>query len=289
MSSMLAQMIISGGLLGLAGWAPNAAGFQITHAATKTENFAQGSLSMFGGMLSATLAPKIGYFWSLPATLLACALMGLAIYWVAIAPHVKRGSDSWIAAGIGCSYLITGICDMAFGKDELSLDSPFGDDPLRFLSVNLTPHEIFAAGVAIAVAIAWALFNRSRMGKEFQAVAENKRAAQLQGIPAGAMAAGAFMASGALAGLAGWAIAPMVGAGLTTSMMGVMGFIAAATASMSSPRGAYLVAILMGVAGTLTSFYLSSELRLMPAYLACAIVFALRPNGVFGKPTSEKV
>lgn len=282
------QILISGAINGLIR-ALIAFGFQISYSTSKTANFGHGAVVMLGGLVTATVAPKVGYWLALPAAMVVCALAGAVVERVAISPYLKNNSTSWITATVGFGLFLKGLCDYIFGKDEMSVQTPLSEDPISLGSASIMPHEVLAVAVTLAAAIALALFAKSRIGKAMEAVSVNKEAAQLQGIPAGAIVTGSFMASSALAGVAGWVLSPITGAGPSLELLGVLGFSAAVTAGMDSPRGAFFVALGMGVLESLTAYYLPSGFRTFPTLIVCALIIAFRPTGLFGKQRIKKV
>ena len=87
---LIATAIISG--LGLGSmYGLLALGFHVTHAVSRTVNFAQGSTMMLGAVLCFTFWVTLR--WPLPlavvAALAGCALWGVAVERVAVRPFVK--------------------------------------------------------------------------------------------------------------------------------------------------------------------------------------------------------
>ena len=285
---MLAQIVVSGSVMGLI-YALIALGFQVTYATSKTANFGQGAIVMLGGLATAWLTPRVGYWAALPAVVGLCALSGLLVERVCVAPALRRNSSGWVVATIAFGIIATGAMELAFGRDELAVASPLPEDPLALGSLAVLPHEILVAAVAIGAALLLGAFGATRWGKAFEAVSTDKEAAAMQGIPAHLVVALSFAMSAAMAGVAGWAVSPITGAGPTLEMLGVKGFCAAVVGSMSSARGALLSGVLIGVAESLTAFWLPSGLRPVPALIACALVIAFKPTGLFGKARITKV
>lgn len=285
---MLAQLIASGTVMGLI-YALIALGFQVTYATSKTANFGQGAIVMLGGLATAVLAPKVGYWGALPAVIGVCAIAGLLVERVCVAPALRRNSSGWVVATIAFGIIATGAMELVFGRDELAVSSPLSEDPLNFGSFAVLPHELLVAAVAIGGALLLGAFSATRWGKAFEAVSTDKDAAAMQGIPSHLVVAFSFAISAVMAGLAGWAVSPITGAGPTLEMLGVKGFCAAVVGSMSSARGALISGVLIGIAESLTAFWLPSGLRPVPALLACALVIAFKPTGLFGKARITKV
>src|SRR3984957_9360464 len=115
---LIAAAIISG--LGLGSmYGLLALGFHVTHAVSRTVNFAQGSTMMLGAVLCFTFWVTFG--WPLPAAvvvgLAGCALWGVIVERVAVRPFVARGSNSWLIATVALGIVLDNVVLFTFGKD----------------------------------------------------------------------------------------------------------------------------------------------------------------------------
>ncbi len=111
---------------------------------------------------------------------------------------------------------------------------------------------VITVGVVVALA---AVFRWSTFGLRMRAVVESRRLAQLEGVDATAVAAGAWALSSLLAGLAGVLLLPQMGSldptqPLEFTALLVAGLTAAAAASMTSIPVAFGAGILIGVLET---------------------------------------
>jgi branched-chain amino acid transport system permease protein len=287
---MIWQVIVSGLFTGLL-YALIAFGFQLTYATSKTANFGQGSIVMLGGLLAAILTRHWNYFIALPVIVLVCASIGILVERLCIAPSLKEKeqSSAWIVSTIALGIAFNGLEEIIFGTDELAVASPFPDTPWTVLGIRVLPHEIFIGSLVLICTFLLTQFYRSKLGKSFEAVACDRYAAELQGIPADRIVLISYVLSSALAGLAGWALAPITGAGIALDLLGIKSFCAAVVGSLSSTRGALLAGILIGILENLTVLYIPSGYRTLPALLLCAFVITFRPTGLFGQATIKKV
>lgn len=282
------QIVLSGAVMGMI-YALIAFGFQLTYSTSKTANFSQGAIVMLGGLVTAVVAPLHGYWAALPAAVAACALSGILVERIGVNPALKRGTNAWIVATIALGIVGVGAMELVFGRDELTVHTPLSETPIRIWGASVMPHDLLVAGIACAVAVALHLFAKSGLGKAFEAVSTDKDAAAMQGIPTHLIVIGSYALSAALAGLGGWAVAPLTGAGPTLEMFGYKAFCAAVVGSMSSPRGAFIVGLSVGIIESLTAYFFASGLRPIPALLACILVIAFKPTGLFGKARITKV
>lgn len=287
---MITQIILSGALTGLL-YALIAFGFQLTYATSKTANFGQGALVMLGGLISALITPLYGYWIALPVVLITCATVGFITEYLCIKPSLSNPetNSSWIVSTIALGMMLIGAQELFFGTDELAVATPLPDQPWSFHGIYTMPHELFIAVIVILITLGLELFYRSRYGKTFEAVAQDTYAAELQGIHAEHIVLGSYIVSSMLAGLAGWMISPITGAGLALDLLGIKGFCAAVVGSLSSSRGALLAGVLIGVIENLTVLVLPSGYRALPPLILCALIITFRPTGLFGTTLIKKV
>jgi branched-chain amino acid transport system permease protein len=91
-------------------------------------------------------------------------------------------------------------------------------------------------------------------------------------------------AGGVLYGIAYPQINPFMGV-----MPGLKAFVAAVLGGIGVIPGAMLGSLIMGVVETFTSAYISSTLRDAVAFGILILVLLVRPAGILGRPTREKV
>lgn len=113
------------------------------------------------------------------------------------------------------------------------------------------------------------------------------------GIDPAAMVMLSFVIAGALAALGGVLVAPKFGTVRFNIALdlGVFGFIAAVIGGLGSTRGAiaggYLIGVVGGIVGVMSTR--ADTWRPLVVFAVFVLVLALRPTGLFGKPTVEKV
>ena len=126
-----------------------------------------------------------------------------------------------------------------------------------------------------------------------RAAAQNPESARLLGVRVGWMMALGWGMAAAIGAVAGMLIAPLVF--LDPGMMlGVLiyGFAGAILGGLSSPGGAVFGGFLVGIIENLLGAYVSvigSELKLSVALLIIVLVLLIRPGGLFGTVTVQRV
>ena len=143
----------------------------------------------------------------------------------------------------------------------------------------------------IAIGALHVFLHRTSFGTAVRAIAEDRRTAALLGIDIDRLILVTFCVSSALGGLAG-----ILGAALYNAVHPTMGsaamlkaFAASVLGGMEVMSGAILGGVLLGVAESLGSVYISSAWRDGIALLALVVVLLFKPTGLLGHRQLEKV
>ncbi|CAN7481322.1 branched-chain amino acid ABC transporter permease [Pseudoduganella sp. LjRoot289] len=290
--SNLLQVVFSGMVLGLI-YSVIALGYQATYSTSKTLNFGQGEAVALGGLLAFTLAPLVSYWGAVPLVAIAGAALGLFTYHAAVAPALKRGSESgWILGTIALGPLVLkNVFEAIWGKDDLAVAAPFSSTPFVLFDIRILPMELLTMGAvgAAVLALAW-FMARTRYGKAVAAVAINRSTAELMGIRAAWVVSGSFALSGALAAIAGLLIAPLT---TTSASMGVVlglkAFQVAVLGGLTSARGVLVGGLVIGVLDAVTAYSVSSLYKEIPGLVLLLLMLSFRPTGLFGSAVIKKV
>ena len=286
------QVVFSGMVLGLI-YSVIALGYQATYSTSKTLNFGQGEAVAFGGLLAYTLVPMVSFWGAIPLVALAGAGLGLFTYQAAVAPALKRGSESgWILGTIALGPLVLkNVFEAVWGKDDLAVAGPFSSTPYVIFDIRILPMELLTMGaVALAVlALGW-FMARTRYGKAVTAVAINSATAELMGIRSTWVVSGSYALSGALATLAGLLIAPLT---TTSASMGVVlglkAFQVAVLGGLTSVRGVLVGGLIIGILDAVTAYAVSSRYKEIPGLVLLLLMLSFRPTGLFGSAVIKKV
>ena len=149
---------------------------------------------------------------------------------------------------------------------------------------------IFAITFLLMVLLSY-IVQRTKIGKAMRAVSFDTETAQLMGIDADRVISVTFGIGSALAAAAGVlvgvyynSIDPLMGI-----MPGLKAFVAAVLGGIGVIPGAMAGGLILGVVESLVSGFLSSTFRDAAAFAILILVLLLRPSGIFGKHTQEKV
>jgi branched-chain amino acid transport system permease protein len=271
-----------------------ALGFHVTHAVSRTVNFAQGSTMMLGAVLCFTFWVTLK--WPLPlaviAALLACAIWGAAVERVAVRPFAARGSNSWLIATVALGIVLDNVVLFTFGKDPRGMPAGLlttGAISVGGLRIEYLQALIPVVGLTLAAALQ-ILFATSRHGKALLAVVQNRDAARLMGIRVERVVEVAFALSGLLAGVAGILVAPLFTVSSTMgTLFGIKAFAVAILGGIESPWGVVLAGLIYGVVEAAITALLGSTYTQIVTFALVILALAVRPNGLFGRTALRKV
>jgi branched-chain amino acid transport system permease protein len=261
-----------------------ALGYNIVYIGSGTLNFAHANLMMLGIFLAYWGLVQLG--WAIvPVLVVALLLVALAaVSEERLAIRPVRHMQGQLVTMVGAATLITGIIEIAWGQQALSVPSFFPNAPTHVLGGAVVPDDLVLIGLAVLLTAAFALVSRfSMIGLMALAVSEDREAAQLRGISVRRMQFGVFAVSGALAGLLGPFLGPLTFASYTLpASLAVIGFVALALGGYGSIVGASAGAFVIGLVQQYTSRYLGGNYENLMIFAILIIVLMVVPNGLFG-------
>jgi branched-chain amino acid transport system permease protein len=218
--------------------------------------------------------------------LLVGGLLGAVLYLVAVKPF-RRNELGWVAATVTAGLVVREALGLVFTREAYAVADPLRL-PTRLVSLpggGRLPLRLFAVlaiGLAVGVAVERLLVG-SRLGRAMRAVADDRDAAALMGVPTERVVLIAFAVAGVLAGVAGLLSAP---AGPVTVsggvILGLKGTAAALLGRLGSLRGALAGGLVLGVVESLavSSTALGPAYRDVLALTVLVVVLAARPEGL---------
>jgi len=203
----------------------------VTYRGANVVNFAVGAVAMWGGyvyyglrILGRLYFPVVGIPSSIsvggPVPLWVAVLGGVAsaamlnlVAQLVIFRPLRRSPDlAKIVASVGLMLLIEAIAQVAFGSQQLVAPPVLPSASLTLGATSAPWSDVTLLGIVVVVTLALgAYFRFARTGLAMQGVAESEESVSLVGRSPNRLAAGAWALSGALAGLFGVLIAPLVG------------------------------------------------------------------------------
>ncbi len=279
-----------------------ALGYTMVYGVLKLINFAHGEIYMVGAMtgyytahaLGLAAAPSAaGLAVTLVAAMAVCAALGALIERVAYRPLRGAPRLAPLITAIGVSLLLQNAGQLVFGADPKFFPALVESrELLRIgaLAVSNIQVVVLATALGLMAALEFVVM-RTRFGRAMRAVAFDRAAAALMGVPVDRVIQWTFVlgsalaaAAGILVGLSNPKIDPLMGL-----MPGLKAFVAAVLGGIGSIPGAMIGGLLLGVIETLVAGYLSSTYRDAIAFVVLVLILLYRPTGIFGTAQAEKV
>jgi branched-chain amino acid transport system permease protein len=259
-------------------------------------NFAHGDVFMVGAYLGfyAILRFHMPFPIALLFAMVGAGLLGVIIEKLTYRPLRNAPKIACLITALGVSLFLENFSSLkfVFGPNYLAYPRPFPVVNFNIGNVTISNIQIIVFCVAIVLMVILQLFvSKTKTGMAMRAVSFDKSTAQLMGINIDYIISITFGIGSALAGAGGvlYGIAypqinPFMGI-----MPGLKAFVAAVLGGIGIIPGAMLGAGIMGMVEVLTSAYISSAMRDAIAFLVLLIVLLVKPAGLLGKSSIEKV
>ncbi|MDO9556921.1 MAG: branched-chain amino acid ABC transporter permease [Coriobacteriia bacterium] len=290
-SAALLQFAIAG-LKNGAIYALVALGFTLVFGSTGIINFAQGEFFMLGGML-AVFFVRLGL--PLPiaviAGVLATAGIGLAFERLALRPRRDSGPLVLIIITIGGSMVMKSLSRHVFGGSELSLPA-FSEGPsivVAGAAIERQAFWVWGLTIIAVVGLTW-LYSKTKFGRSMRACSLSHEASRLMGIDTARIVMVSFGLAAVLGGIAGVVVAPLTQTSFDVgARIGVKGFAAAILGGLGNPIAAVVGGLTLGLVESMSIAFISSTYKDVIALVLLLLVLFVRPEGILGRATREKV
>ncbi len=278
-------------------YALTALGLAISLGVIGVVNFAHGEFVMLGAYIGfwlymlfsgpLGLGPAVSplvILIGIPVSGIALYLVATGIYRFTLRPVLRQPELNQMLLTFGLSILVvngTSITLSPQAKDA-NLAWRFDVLDLGFASVTYARLAVFAVCIAL-VLVSYLLLQRSRLGKQMRAVAQNRLGAQLVGINVDRVYEIAFGMSAALAAAAGvmlvfqTQVSPYVGLGTLLKAFSIV-----VLAGLGNLTGVLWASLLLGLAEQIVSQYVpgGSALRDGLFFVLIFVVLLARPGGL---------
>ena len=273
-----------------------AIGYTMVYGILKLINFAHGDLFMLSGIMMIYLAasfPTMPMWVTILIMIALTAFVGFAIEKCAYSPLRTAPRMSVMISAIGVSYLLQNlVCYVTGGLAKQFPDIPLISQSIRVFGVKDKLAVFISPLVAVVLMVILVLIiNHTKFGMSMRAVSKDFETAQLMGVKINRVISmtfiiGSFLAAvGALLYFAkNTGINHMAG-----STPGIKAFIAAVVGGIGSVPGAVVGALLIGVVESLAKAFGLADFSDVISFALLIIILVIKPTGLFGEKTTEKV
>ena len=273
-----------------------AIGYTMVYGILKLINFAHGDLFMLSGIMMIYLAaafPTMPMWVTILLMIALTVFVGFAIEKCAYSPLRTAPRMSVMISAIGVSYLLQNlVCYITGGLAKQFPEIPLISQSVRVFGVK-DKLAVFISPLAavILMVVLVLIINHTKFGMSMRAVSKDFETAQLMGVKINRVISmtfiiGSFLAAvGALLYCAkNTGINHMAG-----STPGIKAFIAAVVGGIGSVPGAVVGALLIGVVESLAKAFGLADFSDVISFALLIIILVIKPTGLFGEKTTEKV
>lgn len=280
-----------------------ALGYTMVYGVLKLINFAHGDIFTIGSYLGVTLLVSWGLAGILPPTLavllvfvmvaLLTALVGWILERAAYRPLRNASRLSAVVSALGASIFFENAIMLVYGARVYVYPDflrPSFVVSLFGVSIPGMRALVILASAALMLCL-WAFIQKTRVGAAIRAVALDRDAARLMGINVDRVISIVFLIGPALGGAAGLMVGIYYGQIDFTMgwVYGLKAFTAAILGGIGNIPGAMLGGLLLGVTEAMAAAYIAVAWKDAAAFLVLILILIVRPTGILGERSADKL
>ena len=286
------QQCLTGISLGGA-YALIAIGYTLVYGILRLINFAHGDIFMMAGYFMIFAMASLPWFIAIPVTLIVTVVLGVTIERVAYRPLRSSPRMSVMISAIGVSYLLQNLATYLFTA------LPKGYPEIPFLKKIYQIGGLSASFVTfltpvltlVLVYLLILLINHTKIGMAMRAVSKDYETASLMGIKINKTISFTYAVGSLLAGIGSilyftdrMTVFPFSGA-----LPGLKCFVAAVFGGIGSIPGAVIGGFILGLGETALVAMGQSTFSDAFTFILLIVMLLIRPTGLFGEKTTDKV
>ncbi len=277
----LADGLLLGFVYGLA-----AMGLTLIFGVMDVINLAHGpiiALGMFGifffsGAIGMGLHPYV----ALVFVAILGLIFGVIIYFVAVQRILDAPHLSSLLATFSVNMMIIGVGTALFTTSPRNIEFSIGS--VQIGPITLLGTRLVAALISILVTVALYLFlYRTPPGKAIRAVANNRAAAELMGVPSTQMLALSFGIGTMLAAISGGLIATFFSFTiLSGTVYELKSFVIVVMGGLGNPTGALIGGLILGALEGVMPVFIPVSWVPVIEFVLFVLILMVRPTGIMG-------
>jgi branched-chain amino acid transport system permease protein len=284
------QVVVNGLYLG-AQYALIALGLTLIFALMNVLNFAHGQMYVLGGFVTYEIYGQLHlpFIVALAASAATLAVLGGLIERFLFRTVIKRSlrDESTMLLAAGVAYFLDAVILLLFGEKQRGVPKIV---PGVFISDNLIiPYDRILVGfLAVLFIVAFILMMRyTKPGRAMRALAQDRVAAQLMGVPVEFYSLIGFALGALLAGLVGGLLVTITGVnsgigGPISIKAFMMVMIGGAGVIGGAIAGGFILGMLESVGLSVLHGY--GDITYLIIFAGLMVFLSIRPNGLMGKP-----
>ena len=291
---MFTQQLINGLALG-AVYALIALGYTMVYGILQLINFAHGEIYMLGAYLGIIVLGVLTYLgltaYSLPLSLLLTVIISM-LFCAAYRPLRNASKLAPLISAVGISIILQNFVMLAQGKEYKNLPPMLPSQGVTIFGANVSPVQVFILTASVLIMAGLQFFvAKTRLGKAMRATSQDRVMAGLVGININQVISITFMIGSSLAAVAGVMVTLYYGVVhfFMGYLAGIKAFSAAVLGGIGSIPGAMLGGFMLGLIENFGASYISSVYKDAFAFVVLIITLIIRPAGLLGQKSVDKV
>ena len=208
--------------------------------------------------------------------------LGLLIYITAVHRVISAPHLSSLLATFAVNMIILGIFNAVFGGDQNNITYSLGSLSIGFLNVTYS-RLLAAVGAVVFTAFLYLFLYFTRPGKAIRAVANNREAAELMGIPSVQVLALTFGLGSLLAAVAGSLISTIFPFTIFSGgPYELKSFVICVLGGLGNPLGALLGGLILGLMEGLIPMWMPTSWVPVVEFGLFVFVLVVKPTGLLG-------
>ncbi len=270
-----------------------AIGYTLVYGILRLINFAHGDVFMVAGLIMVYASASLPLYVAIPLVIVATVLLGFLIERAAYKPLRSSPRMSVMISAIGVSYLLQS-CALYFtgGLPQTYPAIPWISDTVTVLGATTKVVTLVTPVLTIALVIALVFFiKNTKIGMAMRAVSKDFETSQLMGIRINSVISFTFVVGSLLAAIGSMlyftnyaSVTPLSG-----SLPGLRAFVAAVFGGIGSIPGAVIGAFIIGICENLIKGAGWTAFSDAFTFVLLIVVLMVKPTGIFGEKTTEKV
>jgi len=279
-----------------------ALGYTMVYGIIELINFAHGEIYMIGAFTALIVSSVLAFagmsglsvlFLAASVAIIYSAAYGFTVEKIAYKPLRQAPRLSPLISAIGMSIFLQNYVMLAQTSDFLPFPNLLPE--LTFLeSYGLmigSSEFIILMTTAVSMVLLTVLIKFTKMGKAMRATAQDRNMAMLVGVDVNRTISYTFIIGSVLAAIGGVLIASHIGRinFYIGFIAGIKAFTAAVLGGIGSIPGAVLGAFILGWTESFATGYVSSDYEDVFAFVLLVLILIVRPSGLLGRSTVQKV
>jgi len=288
-----------------------ALGYSMVYGILKLLNFAHGDIYMIGAFIGYGIITVFGGPLALHvnvvlmlaimflASMIGGGILGVGIERVAYRRLRNAPRIAPLITALGVSFFLENSAQLVLGAGYQSYNSfSWTNSPIALNGFTLPAQArvsyaqliVIGGTIVLMVALTW-FVQRTQTGKAMRATSFDREAAAMMGIDVDRVIMVTFFIGSALAGAAGVfnCIAYQQVQAYMGFQAGLFAFTAAVVGGSGNLPGAVLGGLLIGLAESFATGYLSSTFQQAIVFAILIVVMLVRPSGLLGRAAVQKV